>query len=233
MALSHNPKIVTDGLVLCLDAANPKSYPGSGTTWFDLSGNGNDGTLVNGVGFDSANLGNITFDGANDHVNINPRLLDNANRGTVIVWFNKRIWDSSRWDTIFSKANGLGFNNNHIQISRQSTSDQISLTISNNTSSTTTSVNTGSIEDNVWYQIGMTWNGSVLIGYLNGDEIDRTNTTITIPDNSTHVTLGEGAAGNTSRYFNGFISSCFCYNRALTEAEIKQNFNALRGRYGL
>jgi hypothetical protein len=51
MALSHSPSIVTDGLVLCLDAGNPKSYPGSGTTWTDLSGNGNNGTLVNGVGY--------------------------------------------------------------------------------------------------------------------------------------------------------------------------------------
>ena len=47
MALAHSPKIVTDGLVLCLDAGNPKSYPGSGTTWYDLSGNGNNGTNSN------------------------------------------------------------------------------------------------------------------------------------------------------------------------------------------
>lgn len=66
MALAHNPKIVTDGLVLCLDAANPKSYPGSGTVWSDLSGNGNNGTLVNGVGYNSNNGGYLTFDGSND-----------------------------------------------------------------------------------------------------------------------------------------------------------------------
>jgi hypothetical protein len=53
MAISYNPRIVTDGLVLALDAGNPKSYPGSGTTWTDLSGNGNNGTLVNGVGYNS------------------------------------------------------------------------------------------------------------------------------------------------------------------------------------
>jgi len=66
VALSHSPKIVTDGLVLCLDAGNPKSYPGSGTTWTDLSGNSNNGTLVNGVGYNGSNLGSLSFDGVDD-----------------------------------------------------------------------------------------------------------------------------------------------------------------------
>jgi hypothetical protein len=62
MGIAYNPRTITDGLVLCLDAANPKSYPGSGTTWTDLSGNGNNGTLVNGVGYSGDNLGgNISF----------------------------------------------------------------------------------------------------------------------------------------------------------------------------
>jgi hypothetical protein len=62
MALSHSPKIITDGLVLCLDAGNPKSYPGSGTTWTDLSGNGNNGSLENGVGYNGG------FFNGNDYV---------------------------------------------------------------------------------------------------------------------------------------------------------------------
>ena len=68
MSLSRGPKIVTNGLVLYLDAANKKSYPGSGTTWTDLSGNNNTGTLTNGPTFDSNNGGSIVFDGTNDYV---------------------------------------------------------------------------------------------------------------------------------------------------------------------
>ena len=68
MSLSHSPKIVTNGLVLCLDAADQKSYPGTGTTWFDRSGNGNNGTLIGGVGYNSTNAGIIVFDGINDNV---------------------------------------------------------------------------------------------------------------------------------------------------------------------
>ncbi len=68
MAIAYNPRIVTSGLVLCLDAGNVKSYPGSGTAWTDLSGNGNNGNLVNGVGYNNSNLGSLVFDGANDYV---------------------------------------------------------------------------------------------------------------------------------------------------------------------
>jgi len=67
MAFSFSPRIVTDGLVLCLDAANPRSYPGSGTTWSDISRTGTNGTLVNGPTYSSANGGSIVFDGVNDY----------------------------------------------------------------------------------------------------------------------------------------------------------------------
>ena len=69
MSLNHSPKIVTNGLVLCLDAADKKSYPGTGTTWFDRSGNGNNGILVNSPTFNSGNGGSIVFVGHNDYVN--------------------------------------------------------------------------------------------------------------------------------------------------------------------
>ena len=68
MGLAHSPSLVMNGLVLALDAANPKSYPGSGTTWTDLSGRGNTGTLTNGPTYSSANGGSLVFDGTNDYV---------------------------------------------------------------------------------------------------------------------------------------------------------------------
>lgn len=69
MSIYGGPDIITDGLVFCLDAANSKSYPGTGTAWTDLSGNDNNGTLTNGPTFDSSNGGSIVFDGVNDQVN--------------------------------------------------------------------------------------------------------------------------------------------------------------------
>ncbi len=70
MSLSRGPKTITNGLVLYLDAANKKSYPGSGTTWTDLSGNVYNGTLTNGPTFSAANMGSIVFDGTNDNIQL-------------------------------------------------------------------------------------------------------------------------------------------------------------------
>ena len=68
MATKYSPKIITNGLVLSLDAANNKSYPRSGTTWTDLSGNNNTGTLTNGPTFNAGNQGSIVFDGVDDYI---------------------------------------------------------------------------------------------------------------------------------------------------------------------
>jgi hypothetical protein len=88
MAFFHSPRIVTDGLVLALDAANSLSYPGSGTTWTDLSGKGNNGTLVNGPTFSPTNGGSIVFDGTNDYISFpnNPNLDSQAI--TMESWSN-------------------------------------------------------------------------------------------------------------------------------------------------
>ena len=95
MSLYHSPQISLNGLVLCLDAANPKSYPGSGTTWTDLSGNGNNGTLVNGVGYSSDNLGSLVFDGANDYVNAG-NLGSFYSQGTISYWMNSSAVENFR-----------------------------------------------------------------------------------------------------------------------------------------
>jgi len=89
MAFSYSPKIATDGLVLCLDAANNRSYPGSGTAWTDLSRGGNNGALTNGPTFNSANGGSIVFDGTNDYVQVTSPFGD-------IDW-SLRAWSFSAW----------------------------------------------------------------------------------------------------------------------------------------
>ena len=88
MAFNYSPKVVTDGLVLYLDAANPKSYVSGSTTWGDLSRGGNNGTLVNGPTFDGGNGGSIVFDGVNDYgtVPTNPLLI--TTEFTKSIWFN-------------------------------------------------------------------------------------------------------------------------------------------------
>ena len=108
MGLSHSPSIVTSNLILALDAANPKSYSGSGNTWFDITGRGNHGTLVNGPAYSSNSGGYISCDGTNDYIEI----LDNSifdfgsNDFTVEYWFrknatssNSNYWGVNKWNS--------------------------------------------------------------------------------------------------------------------------------------
>ena len=85
MATNYSPSIVTDGLVLCLDAANTKSYPGSGTTWTDISGRGNNGTLTNGPTFSSDDGGSIVVDGSNDFI-LTPRVTGTGLSNRSVSW---------------------------------------------------------------------------------------------------------------------------------------------------
>ena len=103
MGLSHSPSLVLSGLTLCLDAANTKSYVGSGTTWTDLSGNSNTGTLTNGPTYSSANGGSIVFDGTNDYATISFNSVFNvtSNPFTVIVW-NKKNTSSNGYNGLIT-----------------------------------------------------------------------------------------------------------------------------------
>ena len=99
MAINYSPKIIRDGLVLCLDAANPKSYPGTGTAWTDLSGSGNNGTLVNGPVYSSANGGSIDFDGSNDYSSLSSNIIPAT--GAFTVFFTYALTGSGGYRWIF------------------------------------------------------------------------------------------------------------------------------------
>lgn len=226
MSIIDGPRIVTSGLVLNLDAANTKSYPGSGTSWTDLSGNNNTGTLTNGPTFSSANNGQIVFDGTNDYVNITvgpTSPLKITNNITVSVWFYNSSWKESN----IIQGGGYGFifwtgtsiygaaYDGKIIWGKQQTTNQV---ISNNTYS-------GLL--NVWYNIVGTYNGTTLRLYYNGVLDKEQNNSFTF--DVSECTIGTGIDGT----FNGRISNVNVFNRVLTQSEIQQNFNALRGRFGV
>ena len=167
MATNYNPRIVTDGLVLALDAGNTKSYPGSGSTWTDLSGNGNNGTLAGGVGYSSSNGGSLTFDGSNDYVY---RTSTNFDFGTgdftVSGWFymessgsNNCVWDL-RTDGPFS-------NNNNFLL-RTTGNTNYELRFANS------SIRTFTASSNTWNNIVFSRIGSTLSTYVNGS-LDGSN----------------------------------------------------------
>ena len=231
MAFAHSPKIMTDGLVLCLDAGNTKSYPGSGTTWTDLSGQGINVTLVNGVGYNSSNGGSLTFDGSNDYVNCGNSSVFNQSGGksfTITCWalFNSA---PAVHNPIFNKAatNGtweytLGLNS----------SRGVSwLTSSNGTNWVVRGVGeTISLSTWYYYSVGYDFTNQVSFASINGKTIFTSSQT-GIYNGSRAFEIGRHNDPTTT--MNGRISNLNFYNRALTASEIQQNFNALRGRFGI
>lgn len=219
MALSHNPNIVTDGLVLCLDAANPKSYPGSGTTWKDISRNGNDGTLVNGVGYSEDNRGSMVFDGADDGATFGKIITTTA--FTVSAYINQQF-DTDEANFITQDS---GSDPGRLLLRRRS--DMLNFFVGGSSFFGNKTINIG-----IWYNttFSRSSDGTAKI-FINGN-VDATGTLTTNAITDIDTSIGYFPRV-PSRSFPGNISNVQIYNRALSEAEIKQNFNALRGRYGI
>ena len=217
MATKYSPKMVTDGLVLSLDAANTKSYPKSGTTWTDLSGNSNTGTLTNGPTFSAGNMGSIVFDGTNDYVNISSLITGNQSfswgawinptaTGTPVLFGNvsNGLAMISYWDSANNKVRVGTYGNDRL------------------TSGT-------AIPPSTWGYTFWTWNGTTLTSYTNGIA-DGTATGFSFNISNLYTTIGNSV---NSQYFTGRISQTLVYNRALTATEILQNYNATKNRFGL
>ena len=230
MALAHSPRIVTDGLVLALDAGNTKSYPGSGTAWTDLSGKGNNGTLTNGPTFDSGNGGSIVFDGTDDYVTTGTTLTDadelyanTGNAWSTSSWFN--VDAISGLDKVVT-GRGSGVDGATVYAVWINNAD-LKVRLRGGTS---TNIST-SIASNTWYNVVVTWDGTTANGYLNGQFV--TTLAVGTASNQTNTfTIGATNSGVLSE-MDGKISQTLVYNRALTAAEVKQNYRNIKGRYGL
>ena len=221
MAISHSPRIVRDGLVLALDAADRNSYPGSGTTWNDLSGNGNNGTLVNGVGYNSGNGGSLSFDGSNDRVTITNNIPSLSNF-TIELFMRTSTLDGSQ-DIFFDQFLSLRFEiyNNKYRIHLGNGSAW----------AFTDHVGNVTLSQNTWYQTVWSWNGSNSILYLNGSQ-DSIRSYSSASSGTGNITIGQHSP-DTSYNWNGNIGLIKVYNRALTASEVLQNYNATKTRFGL
>jgi len=224
MALFHSPIIVTDGLVLCLDAGNPKSYPGSGTSWSDLSGEGNNGTLTNGPTYSSSNRGSIVFDGTNDYVSVSNSSSLNSSTNTLICWAKSNTATWNEYGFLMSKRDVFVM---HPQINIKT----VRLYYRLNNAWQSESVTPENIT--IWNMYACSWDGTTLSAYLNGNLINSGVKTGPLNTADTGVLEIGRDDGIGSRVFNGNISQVKIYNRALTAAEIQQNFNATRGRFGI
>jgi hypothetical protein len=225
MSLSHSPQIVTDGLVLCLDAANQRSYPKSGTTWSDLSGNGNHGALTNMENnFDAGNKGSLSFDGSNERVAISDHTsIRLSTTGTISMFVNPAT-RSDTYQTFLSKNNGNYDTGYEIGIDQRSSKNN-GLAIRPGSSSNIQNFFTGYLD--TWVHVSVVLNGSSVLAYRNG-EFFATHAQTT---SSTTATLQIGSRGTGSLFVNCKFANIMIHNRALTGDEVRQNYLATRGRY--
>jgi hypothetical protein len=223
--IAYLGNIVTQGLVLNLDAAIKGSYPGTGTTWTDVSNNGNNGTLTNGPTFSSADYGSIVFDGVDDFVSGSGVFL--PTQGTITVWFKTSNTYPNNYllSLPFTSAGNNGFD---LGFGGTTTFRGI-ITTTNGSAEITYST---TYSDNNWHMGALTYNGTNAILYYDGVARNSASTTGTIRQTA-NGEFNVARFGSFGAYVAASISNATVYNRALSQAEITQNFNALRGRYGI
>jgi len=211
-------EIVTDGLIVYLDASKPASYPGTGSTWYDISGNSNNGTLFNTPTFDTGKQGNLTFNGTNQYVNIpgNTATLSSMGRNSGEFWIkvshigNRVICEKgANLKMFFQPGNTI----NDLYFADYP--------------STTSSTKYADIFNNNWNHVVIVAGPGFNNIYLNGVLLNQ-------------VGLGFGASNSQAIQLMG-RNGGFCqsgnlglfrvYNRALSDQEVLQNYNASKSRF--
>ena len=217
------PNIVTSGSLLNLDSGFVGSYPTTASTWYDLSGNANNGTLTNGPTFSSANSGSIVFDGVDDFVPCTGSFT--LTSATFVTWI-RRNGDQGQYDGIlFSRGtNTTGMN--------FFSSNQLGYHW-NDTAATYNWASGLTIPNLTWCMIVVSVTSTSATAYLcqTSGITTSTNTTSHASSVLNDIKIAQDDAGG--RFFNGNIAISQLYNRALSTNEITQNFNALKGRFGL
>jgi hypothetical protein len=231
MSINGYINLVTDGLILYLDAANTKSYL-SGTSWYDLTTYNNDGTLINGPTFSSTNGGSIVFDGVNDYVQVNNSdILNPTQTITLSVWskFNG-IYSGFYAPIIFKKNTAFSYFEQYQLAYLISGNIQVALGNGSSNQSANTPLSYTNQLINVVGTIDTI--NSVIKIYVNGDL--KASTSIIYPNMSVStspVIIGGNAQGGFPGYMGGDIYNVSIYNRVLSDAEILQNYNATKWRY--
>lgn len=215
------PAIVTSGLIINLDAANINSYTGTGTKWYDLTNNNNDVTLVSSPIYNSG--GYFTFNGTTQYaISDSTSLLGGTGNiaHSVEMWVNFSVIDNIyRW---WLSEIGPYTTGSHHWIGTSGTSTQFGVYAGGQTSPILSGINN-------WQHIVSTHDGTNYKVYVNSILKGTTSATFGFTSSQWNIGKPQGAEG----YFNGKISIGRIYNRAITDVEVTQNYNALKSRYGL
>ena len=250
MAVGYNPRIVTDKLVFCVDVANTKSYPGSGTTWYDLSGNGYNGTMSDVT---ITSDGHMSFNGQNpgsavafpeSNISKDPSLYLGGSSGgfTYECWVNKQGENHNPtiaariMSTDISDYNGIVW----LGSSHANHPNKLQFYYDGNLQTGTNVRSSSTLSTNTWYHIVCTCDASLTTDnikiYINGEE-DISKDFANDSDFGSGTSKVFAIASNAESAvaydngLNGYIDICRIYGKPLSSDEVKQNFNALRRRY--
>jgi hypothetical protein len=217
------PNTITNGLVLSLDAANVKSYVNGSTTWRDLSGNRNNGTLTNGPTFNSANLGSIVFDGVDDYItgSNSSNFAFGTGNFAVSTWFRTTANSIGLLVDLRSNASGIGNGYSDYFIS-----GKYSLYYSNAVKYTST----GSINNNIWYNTVTTKISNTVYVYINGTLDGFFSDSTNFDEGGFRLARNVNIVGPS--YLTGNISQVMIYKGVgLSQSQIQQNYDATKSRY--
>ena len=226
MSFNYSPKIVNDSsLVFYLDAANTKSYVSGSTTWNDISKGGNTATLTNGPTFNTSKGGNIVFDGVDDFCSTT--LVRTFTNMTIQAWLYKNGASVSVYSGLVASRGGAGGNITGLLINGGGSE---CLGYNWNDAVNTYSWNSGLVlQDNAWNFLSLTVTPTLATGFLNG--VSATNTVNHASTNIANLAIGKDYS--TERLARGSIGLVFIYDKALSAAEVLQNYNTTKIRYGL
>jgi hypothetical protein len=231
MGIAYNPAIIRSNLVLCLDAANPKSYPGSGTTWFDLSGNGRNFAgnssfidSVNGIrsgatwSCSSSLVGNILN---TDYHSIFFSIRFNSTSTFPEGW-------TGSWNKIFEHTGSSGDRSPGIWRYPSNRTIHWRYNPNNTGADFGPTSSSGNFPINSWFIVGVTKNGGTARSYVNGNEVASSSVSFPKQTGSSNINLFPGYPADIANLNNLLI-----YDKVLSPQEIQQNFNATRSRYGI
>ena len=226
MGVSDGPNIVTEGLVVAVNASDRNSYVGSGTTWRDLTPNQNNGSLTNGPTFNSSNGGNIVFDGSNDYITIVHNSIFNI---TTAISFN--FWFKST-RTIDSYITTKSEDSFYIAVGPTGQpSNKMSFYLNGTTGGWLQSIS--DVSTGNWVNTQITWDGTTSKIYINGVLDNSGSRPGTLSTGTSNITLGTrlNAFNNIVGTLLGSLSSFSMYNKTLSDFEISQNYNAEKTKF--
>lgn len=243
MGVAGGPDIIQDGLVLALDAADKNSYPGSGTTWKDMSGNNNNGTLTNGPTFNSANEGNIIFDGVDDYITHGSDTSTLISSMTISSVFSFTSY-TNQTHLIVGRLGGVSASYRHNYFfGLTSNKFYFGFKQSGTSAYPYVWIDETPIINRI-YNFTVTYSTTTSVAmYLNGQSRSFsgpntaqnpliTNQVVDLEPLSI-LSIGSGAPAQNLYYSNAKIYTAQIYNRVLTASEVFQNYNSQKSRFNI